>query len=81
MTVAKVALAMLVIVTFAREALGIVRATQFRDEVPALEVSDVASARLRYVSIRDATTFGLGARKLRGPLRDRMIQLAVKLEF
>ena len=75
-TVARVTLALIVIVTFAREALGIVRASRFRDDVPALEVSDVASARQRYMSIRDATTFGLGARSLRGPLRDRMIQLA-----
>ena len=75
-TIAKVAVALVVIVTFAREALGIVRATQFREEVAALEFGDIASARQRYASIRGATTFGLGALKLRVPLRDRMIQLA-----
>ena len=75
-TLAKVAIAFAVIVTFARESLGVVRASRFRDEIRALEMSDVGEARRRYESIRDATMLGIGAVSLRQPLRDRMIELA-----
>src|SRR5688572_7165130 len=73
---AKVVAALLVISTFAGEAVGMARASRFVETVPALDVSDIATARQTYTSLRDSGMFGFGARRVRGPLRERMVELA-----
>ena len=54
-----------------------VRAGGFVRRIPAMESSDVASARTEYASIRRLSVFGLGLRyRVHQPLRDRMLALA-----
>jgi hypothetical protein len=72
----KVIAALMVISTFAGEAVGMARASRFVETVPALDVSDITTARRTYASLRDSGMFGFGARRVRGPLRDRMVELA-----
>jgi hypothetical protein len=74
--VARVIAALMVISMFAGEAVGMARASRFAETVPALDVSDIATARRTYMSLRDSGMFGIGARRVRGPLRERMIELA-----
>jgi hypothetical protein len=75
--------AMVIVVIAWFEGLGLVRAERLRDEVPALEPADVQAARAGYRVIGAWTPLGLGTMRARGPLRDRMVELADRtiLEF
>lgn len=56
-----------------------IRAEGLAKRIPTMESGDVAGARSRYAAIRKAAVLGLGLQqRVNGPLRDRMIALAVR---
>jgi serine/threonine-protein kinase len=81
--IVKLMAAVVLVSTVAAEGAGLVQAQRLREEVPSLEASDVAAARAGFRRIRAQTPLGLGTMRVRGPLRDRMIELANRtiLEF
>ncbi len=78
------AVAVIILVALvASEGIALVRAGRLRDDAPRLEVSDLATARAEFNRIDGAAPLGLGTMRVRGPLRDRMVDLANRtiLEF
>jgi len=69
------------IVVVALEGLALIRAEQFRGQIPALEISDLDHARTEYRRIAAWTPLGLGSARVDRLLTDRMLNLANRTIF
>lgn len=68
--------AMVIVAIAGLEGLGVARAERLREDAPALEPADVSAARAGFRTIGEWTPLGIGTMRARGPLRDRMVELA-----
>ena len=75
-------LALLIFITVvALEGLALIRAEQFRSQIPALEISDLDHARTEYRRIDSWTPLGLGSARINRLLTNRMLILADRTIF
>jgi len=69
------------IIVLALEGLALIRAEQFRAQIPALEISDLEHARTEYRRIDSWTPLGLGSGRIDRLLTSRMLNLADRIIF